>query len=47
MKFFHAIVIRIQPLVAFLFRNDSKTAYLLYLWSNLSGHEIQTRDHSV
>ena len=47
MKFFYAIVILIQFVVALLFRNERKTAYLLYLWRDLSGHEVQAGSHSV
>ena len=47
MKFFYAIVILIQSVIALLFRNESKAAYLLYLWSDLSGHELQAGSHSI
>ena len=45
MKFFYAIMILAQLAMAILFRNENKTAYLLYLWNNLSGHEVQAGRH--
>jgi hypothetical protein len=41
MKFFYALMILIQLTMAFLSRNENKTAYLLYLWNNLSGSKAQ------
>ena len=41
MKFFYAIAILAQLAMAFLFRNESKAAYLLYLWNDLSGRRGQ------
>ena len=47
MKFLHAILILIQLVAALLFRNERKTAYLLYLWRNLSDHKVQAGSQSV
>ena len=41
MKFFYAIAILAQLAIAFLFRNESKAAYLLYLWNEFSGRRGQ------
>ena len=41
MKFFYAIMILTRLALAFLFRNENQIAYLLYLWNNLSGTDIQ------
>jgi hypothetical protein len=41
MKFFYAITILAQLAMAFLFRNESKAAYLLYLWNDLPGRRGQ------
>lgn len=41
MKLFYAIAILAQLAMAFLFRNESKAAYMLYLWNDLSGRKAQ------
>ena len=47
MKFFYAIMILIQLTMAFLYQNENKMAYLLYLWNNLSGSEAQVRRRHI
>jgi hypothetical protein len=45
MKFFYAIAILVQLGLAFLERDKNRTAYLLFLWNNLSGQGVQGREH--
>ena len=47
MKFFYAIAILAQLALAFLFRNESKAAYILYLWKDLSGWRGQVGRHHI
>jgi hypothetical protein len=40
MKFFYAISILVQLLLAVLSRNRNKISYMLYLWKSLFDHAI-------
>jgi hypothetical protein len=43
MKFYYTIAINAQLALAIFFGNESKAAYLLYLWSELSREEVPAR----
>lgn len=47
MKILYGIAILAQLAIAFLFRNEGKTAYMLYLWNNLSGDDVQAGRRSM
>ena len=47
MKFLYAIAILAQLAIAFLFRDENRVAYLLYLWNNLSGSVIHVGRHQI
>ncbi len=40
MKFYFAIAILIQLILAFISRDRNKVSYMLYLWESLFDHEI-------
>ena len=47
MKLFYGIAILTQLVVGFLFQNENRTAYLLYLWKDLSEGEVQAGRRSI
>lgn len=47
MKFYYTIAIIAQLAIAILFRNESKAAYLLYLWSELSREGVPARRRPI
>ena len=47
MKTYYGIAILTQLVTAFLFRNESKSAYLLYLWNNFSRDEVHAGKGSI
>jgi len=47
MKIFYGLAILTQLVMAFLFRNEGKIAYMLYLWNDLSGHKVQAGRPSI
>jgi hypothetical protein len=47
MNIFYGIAILTQLVMAFLFRNESKTAYMLYILNNLLGDKVQAGRGSI
>jgi len=47
MKFFYAISILIQLLLAVLSWNRNKMSYLLYLWKSLFDHDIFSKHNNT
>jgi hypothetical protein len=47
MKIFYRIGILAQLVMSFLFRKESKAAYMLYLWKDLSGRRGQVRSPHI
>ena len=47
MKFYYRIAILAQLAVAILFQSESRAAYLLYLWSQLSIDGVHARKRPI